>query len=124
MNDNKVVKQSTITLGVGLDKDNQPAHLEWTSTDGPAEVQNQPQACKAALLSFFTRQEKETLKIDLWTNDMQVVEMDRFFYQTLRSMADTYYRATQNQELANDFQQFVFYFGQKTGTIPKQDPAK
>jgi hypothetical protein len=40
-------------------------------------------------------------------------------YQTLRGLADTYYRATQNRELATDMQQFVQYFGEKTEILPK-----
>jgi hypothetical protein len=38
-------------------------------------------------------------------------------FQTLRAMADTYHRATQNAELANEMQHFVDYFGKKTGII-------
>jgi hypothetical protein len=60
------------------------------------------------------------MKIDLWTTEMQVIEMDRFFFQTLRAMADTYFKATQNAELATAMQQFVQYFGEKTQIIPPQ----
>ena len=51
---------------------------------------------------------------------MQVVEMDRFIFQTLRSLSDTYYRATQNKALANEMQRFVDYFGERTEIIPKK----
>ena len=51
---------------------------------------------------------------------MQVIEMDRFFFQTLRAMSDTYFKATQNKELAADMQRFVQYFGEKTEIIPKE----
>ena len=84
-----------------------------------SKVRQKAQDSKALLLSFFDRQSKDTLKIDLWTVDMQVAEMDRFFFQTLRSLADTYFRATQNKELAADMQRFVQYFGEKTEIIPK-----
>lgn len=69
---------------------------------------------KAMLLGFFDKDTLETLRFDIWTNEMQVVEMDRFVFQTLRSIADTYYKSTQNIELANDMQKFAQYFGQKT----------
>jgi gliding motility-associated protein GldC len=72
------------------------------------------------LLALFDRETLDTLKIDLWTRDMQVMEMDRFFFQTLRSLADTYYRATQNSQLSTDFQRFVQYFGEQTEIIPKK----
>ncbi|MEL6356079.1 MAG: gliding motility protein GldC, partial [Bacteroidota bacterium] len=114
-----IKKKSEITIGIGLDQENMPVQMEWAANDSPTG--DVPQPCKAMLLSLFSERDKETLKIDLWTRDMQVREMDRFFYQTLRGMADTYFRATQNKELANQMQQFVFYFGQQTGVIPKQE---
>ncbi len=116
---NKVKKKSRITVDVGLDDSNMPVSMNWSASDNPNG--QHPQACKAMLLSLFDENTKETLKIDLWTKDMQVLEMDRMFYQTLRGLADTYFRATQNKELANQMQQFVFFFGQATGAIPKEE---
>ncbi|MEM8583578.1 MAG: gliding motility protein GldC [Bacteroidota bacterium] len=114
MTKDEVKQRSEIRVGIGLDEEKMPVQLDYA---GQGES---PRDCKAALLSFFARDTKETMKIDLWTKDMQIVEMDRFFYQTLRSMTETYFKATQNKDLANDFQQFVFYFGRKTGAIPEE----
>lgn len=118
---NAVVKKSRITIDVGLDGQNMPVEMKWAASDSPTG--NKPQEAKAMLLSLFDVKTKETLKIDLWTREMQVLEMDRMFYQTLRGLADTYFRATQNKELANQMQQFVFYFGQATGAIPKEEES-
>lgn len=115
----KIVKTSTIQVRVGLNEENIPVEMKWQAEDGPAD--KQLQECKAMLLSLFDKESKETLKIDLWTKDMQVMEMDRFFFQTLRALADTYYKATQNAQLATDMQRFVQYFGEKTEILPKQD---
>ena len=119
MANNPIKKKSRITVDVGLDQKNMPVEMSWAASDNPKGAG--PQPCKAMLLSLFDENSKETLKIDLWTKEMQVVEMDRMFYQTLRGLADTYFRATQNKELANQMQQFVFYFGQATGAIPKDE---
>ncbi|MTB51208.1 gliding motility protein GldC [Lewinella sp. W8] len=116
----KVKQRSTISVEVGLNEEKLPVELKWRASDNPVPAQ----ACKGMLLSLFDEQSKDTMKIDLWTKDMQVVEMDRFMYQTLRGLADTYHRATQNTELANQMQQFVFFFGQATGAIPKQEDVK
>ena len=109
-----IKKTAQINIIVSLDESGIPAKMEWQ-----AEGQ-ELQACKAMLLSLFDETTKDTLKIDLWTSDMQVMEMDRFFFQTLRSLADTYFKATQNAQLATDFQRFVQYFGEKTEIIPKK----
>jgi gliding motility-associated protein GldC len=112
-------RSSQIRITVNLDEKNMPTSIDWDAddrTDG-----NEPVACKAMLLSMFERNTLDTMKIDLWATDMQVNEMDRFFFQTLRGMADTYFRATQNRELAVDMQRFVQYFGEKTAIL-KQEP--
>ena len=114
----EVKKTSDIKVTVGLNGQNVPVRITWEAEDNPNA--NGAQEVKAVMLSFFDKETEDTLKIDLWPQDMQVIEMDRFIFQTLRAIADTYYRATQNKELANEMQRFVTYFGEKTEIIPKQ----
>lgn len=111
--------KSTIAIRVGLNDKKIPETIEWNSSD--SKNKEDYQEVKAMLLSLFDKTSKETLKIDLWTTEMQVVEMDRFIFQTMRALGDTYYKATGNAELASDLQRFVDYFGQKTGIIPVQE---
>lgn len=111
--ENKVQQEKSIQINVGLDEEKTPVAIHWQAEDNPAGKKE----AKAMLVSFFDAENKDTLKIDLWTNEMQVVEMDRFMYQTLRGLADTYFKATQNAELATDMQRFVQYFGEKTGIV-------
>lgn len=112
----EIKKQSTITVRIGLDEDRIPTEIHWKSEDG----KNTFEPCKAILMSLFDEDKLDTIKLDLWTKNMQVDEMDRFMFQTLRGLADTYYKATQNAELANQYQNFVHYFGQATGLIEKE----
>ena len=115
----EVKKWSEIKINVGLDAENMPVDIEWSSLGGPSGPEMK--SAKAFLLSIFDRETKDTLRIDLWTKQMQVIEMDRFMFQTLRALADTYYKATQNADLAADMQRFVQYFGEKTEITPKGD---
>ncbi len=110
------MKTSNIRIAVSIDANNVPEKMEWSATDPQGKETSTE--CKAMLLSIFDKETLDTLKIDLWTKEMQVNEMDRFFFQTLRALSDTYFRATQNRELAADMQQFVQYFGEKTQVIP------
>ena len=73
------------------------------------------------LLAVFDKEHKDTYKIDLWTNELQINEMDKFMYQTLKGLADTYYRATNNEELANDMRKFIQYFGEKAELITPEE---
>lgn len=113
------VKKSKIEIHVGLDDQNHPSEITWTSDDHPDGPQ--VNEAKAMLLAFFDKAYLDTYKIDIWTNELQVVEMDRLMFQTLRALADTYNTATRNTSLANDMQRFVEYFGEQTGIIKKEE---
>ena len=114
----KPAKTSQLRITIGLDDKNVPTSIEWDADDRPKG--SKPLPCKAMLLSLFERETLDTMKIDLWTTEMQVNEMDRFFFQTLRALADTYFKATQNREMAVDMQRFVQYFGEKTEILKKE----
>ena len=114
-----MAKKSKINIQIARDDQNVPEQIKWQSTDGPTSGKSQE--AKAMLLSLFDKDNLDTLKIDLWTKEMQVMEMDRFFFQTLRALADTYYKATQNAKLATDMQRFVHYFGEQTEILKKPD---
>jgi len=106
--------KSRIEINIELDDSNVPEKLDWSSSDG--QISNQE--VKAMFLSVFDKDTLDTLKIELWTKEMQVGEMDRFVFQILRGMSDTYMKATNNSDLSNDMRKFVQYFGEKTGIIP------
>jgi gliding motility-associated protein GldC len=112
-------KKSKINIEVALNDQNFPESIEWSATDNPHSEDKMK--AKGMMLSFFDVDTKDTFKIDLWTTEMQVVEMDRFIFQTLKSIADTYHKSTGNTELANDMQRFVRYFGECTEIIPKEE---
>ena len=113
-----VNKESDIICRIGLDDNNVPVKIQWKAENSPDTPTFR--SSKAMLLSFFDNEFKDTYKIDLWTSDLQVAEMDKLMYQTLRGLADSYHRATNNADLANDMQKFVQYFGEQTGLISKK----
>lgn len=107
----EIKKRSTISIEVGLDESSVPTVIKWKSDDKP---ENEFTEAKAFLLSIFDKDHKDTLKIDLWTKEFQMDEMDRMMYYTLKGLADSYNRATKNQNLANEMQKFIQYFGERT----------
>ncbi len=117
MESNDIAKTSDITIRVSLDKDRVPLKIEWSASD--MHEGGKFEACKAMAVALFDKEHRDTLRIDLWTKEMQVQEMDRFMYQTLRSLSQTYLRATQNKDLAEEMAQFAQHFGEKTEIIPK-----
>lgn len=111
-------KTSQIKINVKLNDQNHPTDIEWQSNDNPSG--EGLHSAKAMMLALFDKEYKDTFKIDLWTEELQVIEMDRFVYQALKSMGDTYFRATNNTKLANDIQRFAQYFGEETEIIKKE----
>lgn len=117
MEEQHIAKTSDITIRVALDKDRVPVKIEWSATD--MHEAGKFDECKAMAVALFDKEHRDTLRIDLWTKEMQVQEMDRFVYQTLRSLSQSYLRATQNKELAEEMAKFAHHFGEKTEIIPK-----
>src|SRR3954463_10130915 len=95
---------STITVDVQLDDDKVPQQISWRASDSTA---GEAQRAKAMMIAFWDGADKSALRIDLWTKEMMVDEMADFFYQTFMTMADTYQRATQQGELAEDMKTFA-----------------
>ncbi len=102
--------KSTITIDVDLDEGRTPQTISWSATDSSMDSARK---AKAMMLSFWDGADKTSLRIDLWTKEMMVDEMDYFFYQSIMSMADTYARATRHNELVNDMKNFAQEFYKK-----------
>lgn len=117
MESNEIVKSSDITIRVGMDATGVPTKMEWGASDRNNGALDE---CKAMVVALFDKDHRDTLRIDLWTKEMQVMEMDRFMYQILRSLSQTYLNATQNKALAEDMARFAQHFGESTEVIPKE----
>jgi gliding motility-associated protein GldC len=107
------MKQSEINFTINIDEENIPFSIDWEATDSGEEKR----AAKAVMLSMWDPEEKGALRIDLWTKEMTVEEMNHFFYQTMMTMADTYERATNNKEVSVMMKEFFIGFGKKTKVI-------
>jgi len=104
------MQKSTITIDVHLDDEKVPQQINWKADNSTAA---EMQKAKAMMLSFWDSADKSALRIDLWTKDMMVDEMADFFYQTIMTMADTYNRATHNQEMVDYMKKFAKDFYSK-----------
>ena len=106
-----MTEESSILIQVGLDENKMPESISWSAPDPSAENTRQ---AKAFLLSLWDGKDKTALRIDLWTKDMMIDEMEDFFYQTLVGLADTYQRATRHDDMALELKQFAKSFYQKS----------
>ena len=104
-----VVSSSKIEITVGLDENKIPEKLNWTAQDSDVIDQE----AKAVMISVWDEKTKDTLRMDLWTKEMQMDEMKQFFHQTLVSMASTFERATNDAKMSATMRDFCDYFAEK-----------
>ena len=104
------MKTAEIKLTIELDDNNVPEKITWESTD----AQNKEALpVKSLMLSLWDHNYKNTLRIDLWTKDMPVDEMKRFFYETLQTMGDSFLRATGETNIVEDLRDYCAHFADK-----------
>lgn len=96
-------RTSEINFKVHLDDNNLPDKITWSATDGNMQEENDS---KAIAIALWDRNDKNTLRIDLWTKDMPVDEMHTYFLQNLMTLTDSYYKATANPHIKEDMLNF------------------
>ena len=100
-------RKAEIKLTITLDENNVPEEILWKASE--AEVL-EDKNCEAMFLSMWDKEERNSLIIDLWTKKIQVDEMNTHVFYTIMKMADTYQRATNNEELSNKIRRFANEF--------------
>ena len=115
MND-EIKSISEIKVQVGMDENKLPIEIRWDAQDG--DMKNQ--VAKAMFLGMWDGEEKNTMKIDLWTMDMSIEEMQQFFHFTLLSMADTFERATNETNIIEDLRDYCYHFAEKMDILPEE----
>ena len=108
------MKTSEIKFTVSLDEEKIPQSIQWEATDSGIEGKRD---CKATMVTVWDGKDNTTLRIDLWTKDMLVDDMKRFFYENFMTMAETYQRATNDEEMSKEIKKFAEQFGNKTEII-------
>lgn len=109
-------KTSTIELAVALNENNVPETIHWSADD--TGHNNSP--AKAFFLSLWDPKENNTLRIELWTQDMTVDEMKQFFHQTLLTMADSFEKATGETNICEDLRDYCYHFADKMNILPAE----
>ena len=103
------MKKTQISFNIELDENKIPEKITWSANDGGVNNKDS----KAIFISVWDHEPQETLKIDLWTKDMPVDQMNVFFHQTLVSLSQSYMKATNNEKMTDAFNQFCDYFAEK-----------
>lgn len=112
-----MAKKSDIRVSVTLDDNNVPHEIEWAADEGIDGIQKS----KAMMLSFWDHNSQNAMRMDLWTQDMSIDDMKKFFHQTLLTMADTFQRATGEENITEDLRDYCWHFAKKMDLIPDEE---
>lgn len=93
------MKKSNIQFAVELDEQNVPDRITWEATDKPEGGLSETKSISIAL---WDHQQKNTLRIDLWTKDMPVDEMKRFYIECIAGLAHSALSATGDEYFSSE----------------------
>lgn len=93
------MKNSKINIEVTLDDQNVPENIEWEADDHPAEGK---QNTKAIAISFWDDKTFDALSLQLWTKEMNVEEMKRFYVNQIGAAANTILNSTGDEFMAQE----------------------
>ena len=108
------MKKSDIRFSVTLNENKFPERIQWSADDSGIQGEKD---CSSVLISIWDPADKSTLRIDLWTDKMMVEEMQHLFYETFRSMADTYLKATNDPKTSEEITAFAAKFAKMSGVV-------
>ncbi len=93
------MKKSNINFSIELDQQNVPEKIFWDATEKPDPGLSET---KAIAIALWDHSQKNTLRIDLWTKDMPVENMKRFYIDCIGGMAQSVLSATGDEFMANE----------------------
>ncbi len=106
------MKTSEINFKVTVDDNHLPVNIEWEAKDA-----GEKSASKSVMIALWDAKENNTMRIDLWTKDMSIDEMKKFYVQNVMTLTDTYIRATNDEETAKVVKALFSDIGQKIGVL-------
>ena len=93
------MRKTQINFTIDLDKNNIPDRILWDASDKPDAA---PSETKSISISLWDQNQKNTLRIDLWTKDMPVEEMKQFYIDCLGGLGQSILTSTGDEFMANE----------------------
>lgn len=95
------MRESEIKFRVVLDKDNIPEKIYWDASD--KEVPGEEET-KSMSLNIWDQMNRSTLRIDLWSKEMPVDEMKRFYVDCIGGLAQSVLNSTGDEFMSSAMQ--------------------
>ncbi len=90
------MKKSEIHFDITLDKNSVPEDIVWHATDKEGDEDH----TSAISIAIWDDIEKNTMRLDLWTKEMPIHEMKKFYIDALGGMAQSLLNATGDENMS------------------------
>ena len=87
------MSKSQLNIDFELDVNHVPEKIGWESIN-EGQTSN---TAKASFLSFWDEKQITIMSLDLWTKEMSVEEMSKFYFQQFMNMADSLKATNEDQ---------------------------
>jgi len=106
------MKTTEIKFKVTVDENHLPLKIEWDAPDSGEKSE-----CKSVMMALWDAKENNTLRMDLWTKEMTIDEMKKFYHQNILTLTETYVRATNDSTTAEKVKVFFRDLGKEIGVL-------
>jgi gliding motility-associated protein GldC len=103
------MKKSEIHFEVELDDKSVPENIIWSATDKPGDADH----TNAISIAVWDDIEKNTMRLDLWTKEMPIHEMKKFYVDALGGMAQSILNATGDEFMSNQLNTLCDQLGKR-----------
>ncbi|MEQ9286310.1 MAG: gliding motility protein GldC [Cyclobacteriaceae bacterium] len=93
------MKKSNINIEVTLDENSVPQKIQWQADDHPGEDLMES---RAVSISIWDPAQHDSLSLDLWTKDMNVDDMKRFYINMFGAASNTILNSTGDEFMAQE----------------------
>ncbi len=91
------MSKSEIKILVELDENRVPAQIHWDADEGDGL-----QSTQSISLSIWDDENKNTLRIDLWTKEMPIDEMKKFYIDCVGGLSQSLLNATGDEYMSQE----------------------
>lgn len=92
------MKKSNINFEIELDNESVPEKITWSATDAGDVLTD----TKSISVALWDHVQKNSMRIDLWTKDMPVDEMKRFYLDSLGGLAQSVLNSTGDEFMSEE----------------------
>ncbi len=94
------MKKSTVNFEIELDEQNIPENIYWQASDNPEGIVKT--RTKSVSIALWDHDNQNTMRIDIWSKDMPLDEMKRFYIDSIGGLAQSILNATGDEFMANE----------------------